>query len=583
MALAVASGGAFSPTGRLVVGLMLAAAIAAAAVRWAGRLEGGEWLLLAVVAWSGMSAVVSHAYPLAAKEMLVDWIVMWCILVVVRRAGDDDRNRIVWVAAGAAAIVAVVVVFESVATGTLRVGGVYVNPNVAVALMVPVIPLLFALQGARRRWLITIVAVVVAAGVVATGSRAGLIAAVIVVGVLIPGGRFRVAAVALAAAAAAALLVWRFAAAPDSLAWHRLAIWRAVWDLVLAHPVLGVGPGLLADATGVVRIAHAEPIATYGHIIGSAESTVLGLLVRSGWAGLVTAGAGLVALLRSAVRRGLLAAPPSIGVLLAIATLAAVHDVLDQGVVLWWWGLLVAWAIPVPDGGAESRSPLGVRATVATIAAGAVLWGIVQPAYARRLWWGGASTVELAERALRAEPWLAEAARWRVEDLLGRPDWSWQTAAEAQAWSRRLIDLHRGAAESWSLGGQVDSRIATQLGAWQRVVEAARDRYRTATGLEPRLPWHWFRWAQFERAMGEFDDAAALAERAVQQEPHFVRGWLFLARVRIDLGLYESARDARDHAHQAVRLAEGRRLSEYEGELVRFERWQVEELSRELD
>jgi tetratricopeptide (TPR) repeat protein len=237
----------------------------------------------------------------------------------------------------------------------------------------------------------------------------------------------------------------------------------------------------------------------------------------------------------------------------------------------------------LPETAREGRPSFGVRATIGTVAVGIVLWGIVQPAYARRLWWSRPSTPVLVEQVMRAEPWLAEAVRWRIRNLLEQPSWRWEDAAEALALSGRAVRIHSGAAETWSVDALVNARIVREFGVWPDVVTAARRGYGMATRLEPHLPWYWLRWGQLERSLDHLDDAAALAQRSVTEEPNFVRGWLFLARVRFDMGLLDEARDARDRGLAAHQRAQGRRLTEYETNLLRLPQWQVEELAGVLD
>jgi len=583
VAITVAQGGAVSPAARLGVGVLLSVIIGICVARRPGGLVAEEWLALTFLGWAMVSAIVNRGHPLAAKEMLVDWLVAWWLFVFIRRMADRDRSAVVWIAGVAAAVVAVAIVVESFSAGAFRVGGMYVNPNVAVALMVPVIPLLFTLRETGRRGPLVMLAVIAAAGALVTGSRAGLIALVVAAAVLLPGGRLKLAAVVLMAAVAATLLIWRFSTMPDSLAWHRFAIWRAVWDLVLAHPMAGVGPGWLEEATGVVRIAHPEPIARYQHVIGSAESTALGVVARTGLVGIAIFLGALIVWLRRVFTDGRLHTKSAQGLVLAIGVLAAFHDYLDQGVVLWWWSVLLALMFPLPVVARDQRLPFGIRATIGTVAVGIVLWGIVQPAYARRLWWSRPSTPALAEQVMRAEPWLAEVAQWRVRNLLEQPTWSWEDAAEALALSGRAVRIHSRGAAAWSADALVNARIVQEFGAWSDVVTAARRGYRMATRLEPHLPWYWLRWGQLERSLDHLDDAEVLAQRSVTEEPNFVRGWLFLARVRFDKGLLEEARDARDRGLAAHQLAQGRRLSEYESNLMRLPWWQVEELARVLD
>jgi hypothetical protein len=586
VALAVALGGAFAPGQRLAVALLvagLAVWLALAAVR--GPLA-EEWLALAVIGWGGVSAALATGYPLAAKQMIGSWLVAWVVWVAVRRAGEAWRRSCGLLLVTAAAIAAVVVLAECAGAGRLRLGGLYVNPNVAAAVLVPAVPAIALALVPRRRWLAAAAVLLVVAGVVGTGSRAGLLALVVVGGMMLPRGRPRTVGVAVAVVAAGAFLAWRFAVAPDALAWHRVAIWRALWPLVAASPIHGIGPGWLDEATGVARIAHEGEIARWGHVIGSAESTPYGLLVRTGLVGLglaVAAAAVWWRRSRGADGGSVTAAP---AVMAGIAVLALFHDFLDVDVVLWWWAALVGLAWPLaaspPDAGAGREGGRSGR-VVAGLALGfAVLWSVATPALARRVWWSGPSTATLADRSQRVEPWYAEPVEWRVDELLARPQWTWQEAAEAISWSRRAVELHPGAARAWSALGDVHARVVVELGPFPDALDGAREGFGRATALEPHLPWYWLRWATFERSVGQLEDARRLAGRALDEEPRFVRGWLLEARLALDRGNAPRAGASFERARIAALEGRRRSLSDYERDLLRAPSWQVHELAAEL-
>jgi tetratricopeptide (TPR) repeat protein len=198
------------------------------------------------------------------------------------------------------------------------------------------------------------------------------------------------------------------------------------------------------------------------------------------------------------------------------------------------------------------------------------------------MWTGRPSSPELAQRALRAEPWLADAARWQSLHLLDRPGWAWQEAAEALHWSTRAVRLQASSAGAWSELALVNFRLVEDLGGWGDAVDRARYAFGRATALEPHLPWHWLRWAQFERVLGDHDEAVRLAERAVEEEPLFVRAWLFVARVELDRGRIDAADMALDRALEAHERARWRMLSEYERDLTRLPSWQRDQLLGEL-
>ena len=586
VSLAVAMGGGFDPDQRVVLGLLMAAVSAVLWIGLAFRPRVEESLALAVIGWAAVSAVLSTTYPLAAKEMVGGWLVAWVIWVGARRV-DTNRWPLMGLAIAAAVmVVTLAVVLESVAGRMLRTGGLFVNPNVAAAFLVPAVPALWLLFGAPRlRRVAWLVLPIMMAGIVCTGSRAGLLAGVVVVGVLLPGGWTRRIGVAAALLAASGFLIWRFTSSPDSLAWHRIEIWRALAELVAHHPLAGVGPGWLEESTGVVRIAHDGGIARYGHVIGSAESTYFGLLVRTGIVGFGLAVAALVVWIRRSPSLKLVGA--SRAIVAGIGVLALFHDVLDVDVVLWWWAALLGAAAPLEPVTLETDRtesgwtvPLKVAAGLAM--AFMVSWSVAQPAWARSLWWNHSPTEELAVKALRADPWLSEPGQWVVRNRLAALEWTWETVAEVRDWSRQTVTIHPGSALVWSEDAKVSARVVNDFGQWPDAVEGARGGFGRATTLEPHVPWYWLQWAAFERSVGRVDEAQRLAERAVGEEPNFVRGWLFLARLDLDAGDPDRARAAYQRASTAAELARTKVLTPYERDLLWAPEWQVEEVAAGL-
>jgi hypothetical protein len=389
-----------------------------------------------------------------------------------------------------------------------------------------------------------------------------------------------------ALAAAVAFGGWRFAVSPDSLAWHRVAIWRAVVDLTMDHGLAGVGPGGLVDSAGTVRIPHQGRVARHLHRIGSAESTVLGMAVRTGAVGSCLLLAGLWCAWRRWRRGGLFASLPGRAAVGSMVALAVVHDQLGVGIVLLWWGCVVG-ALEASCGNRAPESAqqpaAGPRWMVAVATAGALLWGLGQPAFARLVWWTEPSSPELAERAVRAEMWYTDPLSWRVREVLARPRWSFVDAAEAIHFSTRAITVDRGKAALWSDHGRVYARVVNDLGPWPDAVARARQGYRRGCELEPHLPWTWLWWAQLERHLGRLDSSERLARRAVSEEPNFVRGWLFLARLELDRGRPSVAREACERALAARSLRRKSGLADYERELLVAPDWQLQEVAAALD
>jgi len=173
--------------------------------------------------------------------------------------------------------------------------------------------------------------------------------------------------------------------------------------------------------------------------------------------------------------------------------------------------------------------------------------------------------------------------RWRVENLLGERNWTWEEASEALEWSRRNLEIRTGFAGAWDLQGRVDDRIVEEFGAWPVTVQEARKAFSRASALEPHLPWYPYRQALMERRIGNTKGALTLIRQSVELEPNFARGWLLLSRLELDAGHLQSARRALDKAVVSHDVAEMRVWTDYHRDLVWFPEQHLLELERELE
>ncbi|MCG6962257.1 MAG: tetratricopeptide repeat protein [Acidobacteria bacterium] len=382
----------------------------------------------------------------------------------------------------------------------------------------------------------------------------------------------------------AAAMWWRLAQHPDSLAWFRFRIWGAVTRLVMASPIVGVGPGGLADAAGVVRLPTRSLCALHGYRILYAESSVLGWAVQTGVVGLILAAAALWVWGHRASSSGGLSAPSSRAMVVAMLVVLLLHDLLQINVVLWWWALVLGGTVPL---GMRRRRPVRSPRRVeqglaAVVIAGVVLWGMVQPGLARNVGVDGTSP-RAVDRALMMEPWLDRPALARADDLLRQGlRWSWEVAGEAQERAEAALAVHAGSAVCWATVGRVNARIVTDLGGWPSAVARAREAFARASSLEPELPWYWLDWARLERALGRTGRARELVTRATQAEPRCVPAWLLLARVELDGGRPAAARAAYAQAAEARQCGRGRLLSDYERALLEAPSWQWRSLEASL-
>ena len=82
--------------------------------------------------------------------------------------------------------------------------------------------------------------------------------------------------------------------------------------------------------------------------------------------------------------------------------------------------------------------------------------------------------------------------------------------------------------------------------------------------------------------MGRIDEAAGLARRAVAAEPHAVRAWLFIARLELDRGQVDAARDALSTARAAIASRTHLARNAYERDLLYAPAWQIRQLEEAL-
>jgi len=583
VALAAILGGAFYPGPRIVIGVLLAAALGWAIAVRRGQLVSEETVALGFVAWGVVSAARAAAAPLAAREAITVWMVAWGLWIVARRGRKSNSQAGLIILTATAVILAFGVMLEAVGLRSLRVGGLLESPNVTASLLVVSLPAVFVIEG-RQRWRLA-AAGILTLGLVLTGSRAGLLAMLAVVAVVLPWGRPKVVGLLTAGVGVMAVLVWRFVHQPDILAWFRPAIWSAVLRLWASHPLFGVGPGGLVDAAGPQRLLHADHVGQRQFLITYAESSPLAVLVQTGLVGFLVA---FVALLiwwqRTSEDRRL--SRNMTATLAAMAVMGAFHDLLTMDVVLWWWALNVGLsevcaAPPSPPTGPSNSSASG-RIIVGMTFSFVVFWGVVQPAWARWIWRSSGPDRVSAARTMRAEPWFDAPLEWRSRNLLKQNQWSWESVAEATAVSGEAVRVHPGAARLWSIRATVHARVVAEFGPWPDSVDGARKGFARAVKLEPHQPWSLLEWARFERNLGHTDEAANLVRRALVEEPHTVRARLLLARLELDRGAVEAAREAYQAAVESSRLGSRPDLNGYERELLDAPIWQFQELAEAL-
>jgi cytochrome c-type biogenesis protein CcmH/NrfG len=583
VALAAVFGGAFYPGPRIVVGALIAVTLGSAAATAWGRLRAEEWAFLAFIVWGAASAAAIASSPLIARETVVVWSIGWGFWLCARRVDEGGVKLGSIVLASTTVILAFGVLLEAGGAGRIRVGGLLENPNLTASLLVITIPMLMMI-GARPRWTLAAGGFVLL-GLVVTGSRAGFLAVLVVGAMILPRGWPRIFGLVAGGLGAVGVLTWRLVSQPDILAWFRPAIWGAVLRIWGGRPLTGVGPGGLPDAAGAERLLHADHVGRYQFLIAYAESTPLAVLAQTGLIGVFIVTGAVVLWWLGCRRRGELS-PHMRGALAAMVVMGAFHDLLTMDVVLWWWALSIGLMEPrSADFGSETEDrgeAVSSRVVGGLAVALVVLWGVVQPAWARWQWRSEGPEVALVAQVTRAELWYDAPLEWRARDLLRHAPWAWREAAEAIAVSQEAVRIHPGAARFWTLSGVVHARVITDFGPWPDSVQTAREAFARAIELEPHQPWARLEWARLERNLGHTGRSIELVAGALEAEPHTVRARLFLARLLLDQENIEAAREAFDTALQSVQLRSRRGLNPYERELLSAPAWQFRELERAL-
>jgi len=528
------------------------------------------WFWWSLIAWSVVAALIASGDALASKTTLGSWVAAWVIFAVTVRAGLVGRKMVLILLGAGAAVLGLGIVAGSLGTPQL-----ISNANISVAMIVAMIPLIVELFGSFRTASVAMAFLVVP--IVVTGSRAGVLSILVIIGLLWPSGRLRRWMMALGGMGAIGAIMWRFLQHPDSLAWHRWRIWGAVIQSIQDRPFWGIGAGAMSEAMGPYRLEHVAEIGRWGHIIGSAESMPLGLAARVGLPALILAGVALAVWRIQRVRP----TPEATAALGAMVTVGLFHDFWSEPAVLWWWAAVLGLATLRPR--IQPKVEVFPHRCMLGLAVGGIAaWALIQPAWAQWMWSRQPPSNKTVSEAIRAEPWFSEPMRWKLEALLSEPAWTWAEASEALNWSRRWVQINPGSTAAWRFKGRVNVRIIQEKGAYLPTVISARSAFVRAVTLEPRSPWTPYAAALMERGLGNIEPAINLVQEAVRSEPSFVRGWLLLARLELDFGRVDAARRA---FKKALLLIEDPVLSQsipYSRDLVQCPMWQVDNLAQDL-
>ncbi len=352
---------------------------------------------------------------------------------------------------GLGALAASVFIFQKL-SGRPVLGLVGANPNYSAVFAAAAFPaaviILSGAEGVRGISVYSVLVLLLAAGMVVSGSRGALLAACLSAGagLAVLGKRRALAALILALLAVAALSpvstlegVFKFSAAR---AFERPRLWGAALEAAAARPFFGWGPGLFERAFEIVKFPYFDGISYYGHYTMHAHSEPLNLAAEAGFPAAVFFVLAAAAGLLGGGRRGL----PLKLAALAVFIEAGTDMIFYSGAsALLFWGCLgfSGYAGEAPAARPKLKwlaaGSLCALWLAAGLASGAAVRGgsFLQLGYSEAL---AGRNPELALAALDysgrhepKDPFLAEAAG-RVLAASGR-------SAEAEASFRRALAL----------------------------------------------------------------------------------------------------------------------------------------------
>ena len=517
--------------------------------------RGGESVRSLRATLSGLAAVsigcvwVSDAFGVVDPASAWTWTLGWAGPVaagfVVARSGASrvaSLRGVAWLGAGLGGAHLL-----AYAAGSARAAVLFTNPNVSAAVLVGIVPLSLYLEARRDQ---VIAAALCLGGLAATGSRGGMLAALIMVGVYVISQRGDRRA--WLAALSLSLLMVPFAAhrlarlAEDPHAHGRAMWWRSAWQVSQDVPA-GVGTRQFGWYGLKRRVPADGPVYRYlrGEAGESAHSEWLQLLVDHSPLGvallLLCAGASLVHLRRA----------PEVLALSGMLAHAAVDGTWQSGTVrtlllvhamaLWRLGPALPWRVPVglfwapvsvmvacaaPVGYAQVLERQALRLDRLAARQG-VIDGRALARLRRAGEWNPLDPDPLAAAAsihVRAQDW--EGASRQIEAAVRR--------APARPELRRLAMATYARAAAHGAGS-----VATAL----RRLEHGQ----VLLQLQPMQALDRYAYAQAALGLGYAQAARSALAMAVRLEPNFRLGFLALA------GLHPLEAEAHLEAAAAIR------------------------------
>jgi hypothetical protein len=538
----VAAARGFGLAASIAVATAAVAAGLASATVSRGVRAGPEVIWLAgLVGWCALDAGIRPVSLGSAAWFVAAGMVAVLLAVVAATPRGASWGRLAVIAAGCASA-GWMVVERAILGG--RPAGPFDNPNPAATVALLGVAVTPALRASPRVRLA--VGSVLLAGVLASGSRGALLAAVALAAVWALSGAprgLRRIALALVALAVLGLSV-RLVLDRDPLRFERIRIWAVAARTVVAELPWGSGPGGFRDAALAHNFPRVGEFAHYARTVGVAESDVLELAASLGLPGIVL-GLGLAT---AVLRRLRPKDTQGWGVVVALVVTSAVNTQLAVPVVAWVATLAVGGALP------RGRGPR-LRATPAlAVAAGLALCA---PLAMALRWPSGGMAPDPGSLLARCQPTLerrgaddraladAEATVWEAAGLRPRDPLGWRVLGALEL--RRAVLRRESALAEAAAKAFARARADNRLDAWAALGEG-----------------------QARRMLGDLGAAKSDIRQALEIEPNFVAAWLELAVASVESGELDAARRALALAETAeVRARSSTPVSSYEIDLAR--------------
>jgi O-antigen ligase len=570
-----------------------------ASPRWDPLLSAGIVTLAVGCLAAARSATHLYGSLLTLADRAAYLLGLFLLLQIPWSARELRRLRLVWPAV--LALMGGVATAIALSSGS-RAAFPFESPNYLAALLAfgASLAAVAARESGQARIPALILAGVLLAEVIATGSRGGTIAAALGIGVALLGGRKRfllgLLSVLLLMAATLATAYWlRFREEKDPFAHERVRIWAAVVHAWSDAPLTGVGPGNLVHRHRPYNFPSEHSFARYGREVRNADSTYLQVIVEEGLLG-AAAFAWLLGVLLVSVWRAARRSPlPSLTLLAPFLALmaAALFTDLPRAPALVWAPLVLYAATRLASDDPPGTVEPGRRSLAAWLvlaaAVGTALWGGVLAPYLADRAEGRAEgssdpmeRVRALESAARLNP-LSPTAPLELGKmfLVGEPDTVGYVIARGHL--ERSAHLASSEPAPHRLLGLLHARAHLELfhdiGSRRRAIVSTR----RAMELDPFNPFLRVEASSSLERLGLPSEARAALQEAVRLEPYYLEAHLRLAGLLERLGERDAALARIGELEE--RLAEASTMkadSPYEKALLRLDRGRIEALGARL-